>query len=54
MRKRGLPLLPTFQYVILMIACDLNLVISVSRVVEFPGAGLSRLRTINSKLNGAT
>ena len=27
---------------------------SVSSVVEFPGAGLSRLRTINSKLNGAT
>ena len=28
--------------------------ISVSNVVEFPGAGLSRLRTINSVLNGAT
>ena len=28
--------------------------ISVSSVVEFPGAGLSRLRTINSDLNGAT
>ena len=28
--------------------------ISVSSVVEFPGAGLSRLRTINSELNGAT
>ena len=27
---------------------------SVSSVVEFPGAGLSRLRTINSELNGAT
>ena len=29
-------------------------VFSVSSVVEFPGAGLSRLRTINSELNGAT
>ena len=28
--------------------------ISVSSVVEFPGAGSSRLRTINSELNGAT
>ena len=27
---------------------------SVNSVVEFPGAGLSRLRTINSELNGAT
>ena len=27
---------------------------SVSSVVEFPGAGLSRLRAINSELNGAT
>ena len=27
---------------------------SVSSVVEFPGAGLGRLRTINSELNGAT
>ena len=27
---------------------------SVSSVVEFPGAGSSRLRTINSELNGAT
>ena len=27
---------------------------SVSNVVEFPGAGLGRLRTINSELNGAT
>ena len=27
---------------------------SVSSVVEFPGEGLSRLRTINSELNGAT
>ena len=26
---------------------------SVNRVVEFPGAGLGRLITINSKLNGA-
>ena len=26
---------------------------TVNRVVEFPGAGLSRLRTINSELNGA-
>ena len=28
--------------------------ISVNSVVEFPGAGSSRLRTINSELNGAT
>ena len=28
--------------------------VSVSSVVEFPGAGSSRLRTINSELNGAT
>ena len=28
--------------------------ISVSRVVEFPGAGLSRPKTINSEPNGAT
>jgi hypothetical protein len=28
--------------------------ISVRNVVEFPDAGLSRLRTINSELNGAT
>ena len=27
--------------------------ISVNRVVEFPGAGLGRLITINSELNGA-
>ena len=26
---------------------------SVNRVVEFPGAGLGRLITINSELNGA-
>ena len=32
----------------------LALFISVSSVVEFPGAGSSRLRTINSELNGAT
>ena len=30
------------------------LIISVSSVVEFPGAGLGRLITINSELNGAT
>ena len=29
------------------------LVNSVNRVVEFPGAGLGRLITINSELNGA-
>ena len=28
--------------------------ISVSSVVEFPGAGSSSLRTINSELSGAT
>ena len=28
--------------------------VSVSSVMEFPGAGSSRLRTINSELNGAT
>ena len=28
--------------------------ISVSNIVEFPGAGLSRLRTINSELTGAS
>ena len=27
---------------------------SVSNVVEFPGAGLGRQRTMNSELNGAT
>ena len=27
---------------------------SVSNVMEFPGAGLGRLRTINSELNDAT
>ena len=27
---------------------------SVNRVVEFPGAGMGRLITINSELNGAT
>ena len=30
------------------------LLASVSSVVEFPGAGSRRLRTINSELNGAT
>ena len=33
---------------------DLDVTNSVSSVVEFPGAGSSRLRTINSELNGAT
>ena len=33
---------------------DLPMIISVSSIVEFPGADLSRLRTINSELNGAT
>ena len=32
----------------------LAMLISVSSVVEFPGAGSSRLRIINSELNGAT
>ena len=27
--------------------------ISVNSVVEFPGAGLGRMKTINSELNGA-
>ena len=31
----------------------LTLQSSVNRVVEFPGAGLGRLITINSELNGA-
>ena len=31
-----------------------DFMVSVSSVVEFPGTGLSRLRTINSELNGAT
>ena len=30
-----------------------DMVVSVNRVVEFPGAGLGRLITINSELNGA-
>ena len=29
------------------------MVLSVNSVVEFPGAGLGRLITINSELNGA-
>ena len=37
--------------------CDISWVIllysSVNSVVEFPGAGLGRLITINSELNGA-
>ena len=32
---------------------SVSMYISVSSVVEFPGAGLSRLITINSELNGA-
>ena len=32
---------------------DLTVYSSVNRVVEFPGAGLGRLITINSELNGA-
>ena len=30
-----------------------GIISSVNRVVEFPGAGLGRLITINSELNGA-
>ena len=33
---------------------DILMPSSVNSVVEFPGAGSSRLRTINPKLNGAT
>ena len=32
---------------------DYCYIISVNRVVKFPGAGLGRLITINSELNGA-
>ena len=44
--------------ILLAFDCDqlliTNTISSVSNVVEFPGSGLGRLRTINSELNGAT
>ena len=39
---------------ILLLKQSIDLVSSVNRVVEYPGAGLGRLRTINFELNGAT
>ena len=44
--------LESVQY--FLIKLDMKPCISVCSVVEFPGAGSSRLRTINSELNGAT